>query len=146
MSDGNYVRRDVDQKRQTWSGNHSVAHINTAGPNSQWLRDHQTTFLCSITMHVISSGLLAIALAVYPDVAFAQNSTNTTAVLANLERFWSYGRSAPVYPTPQGAGLGEWADSYSRAKALVAQMTNDEKNNITYGMAGSVVGVEGILC
>ena len=80
-------------------------------------------------MHV-TSGLLAIALAL-ADVVSAQN---ITAELANLERFWSYGRSRPVYPTPQGAGTGEWADAYSRAKALVAQMTNNEKNNITYGM------------
>ena len=82
---------------------------------------------------LVTSGILAIALAL-ADVASAQNSTNTTAVLANLERYWSYGRSAPVYPTPRGAGNGEWADAYSRAKALVAQMTNDEKNNITYGI------------
>jgi beta-glucosidase len=51
--------------------------------------------------------LLAVALAI-ADVTFAQNSTlNTTAAakakltaeLANLEKFWSYGRSPPVYPS-----------------------------------------------
>lgn len=62
----------------------------------------------------------------------AQN-TSDAAVAANLEHFWAYGRSPPVYPTPQGSGSHGWEDAYARAKALVAQMTNDEKNNITYG-------------
>jgi len=48
----------------------------------------------------------------------------------NPELYYSYGRSPPVYPSPQGAGDGAWADSYSKAKALVAQMTNEEKNSI----------------
>ena len=51
--------------------------------------------------------LLAVALAL-ADITSAQNSTyNATAVaqaqleaeLANLEKFWSYGRSPPVYPS-----------------------------------------------
>lgn len=51
--------------------------------------------------------LLAVALAL-ADVTSAQNSTyNATAAaqaqlkaeLANLEKFWSYGRSPPVYPS-----------------------------------------------
>jgi beta-glucosidase len=67
--------------------------------------------------------------------ASAQNasSTNLTSLAAHLERFWSYGRSPPVYPTPEGSGAGGWGDAYARARDLVSQMTNDEKNNITYG-------------
>jgi len=67
--------------------------------------------------------------------AFAQNasSTNVTELAAHLERFWSYGRSPPVYPTPEGSGAGGWSEAYARARELVAQMSNDEKNNITYG-------------
>jgi beta-glucosidase len=51
--------------------------------------------------------LLAVALAL-ADVTSAQNSTynataaaqaKLTAELANLEKFWSYGRSPPVSPT-----------------------------------------------
>lgn len=51
--------------------------------------------------------LLAVALAL-ADITSAQNSTynataaaqaKLTAELANLEKFWSYGRSPPVYPT-----------------------------------------------
>lgn len=91
--------------------------------------------------------LLAVALAI-ADLASAQNSTyNATAAaqaalkaeLANLEHFWSYGRSPPVYPTPQGQGRNEWASAYEKAKALVSQMTDYEKNNITYGYASTFV-------
>jgi beta-glucosidase len=68
--------------------------------------------------------------------ASAQNasSTNLTSLAAHLEHFWSYGRSPPVYPTPEGSGAGGWSDAYARARDLVSQMTNDEKNNITYGL------------
>lgn len=85
--------------------------------------------------------LLAVALAI-ADLSAAQNLT--TAELANLEAYWSYGRSEPVYPTPQGQGRGDWASAYSRAKALVAQMTNDEKNNITYGQTSTTNGCSGV--
>ncbi|KAI9376027.1 glycosyl hydrolase family 3 N terminal domain-containing protein [Aspergillus egyptiacus] len=61
-------------------------------------------------------------------------ASDDAAVAANLERFWSYGRSEPVYPSPaQMKGLGAWEDAYTKAKALVARMTDEEKNNITYG-------------
>lgn len=74
--------------------------------------------------------LLAIGLSM-AIVTVAQNLT--AAELSHLEHYWSYGRSRPVYPTPEGIGRREWAEAYSRAKALVAEMTNYEKNNITYG-------------
>jgi beta-glucosidase len=50
-----------------------------------------------------TSSLLAVALAI-ADIASAQNYTNATEIaleaeLANLEHFWSYGRSPPVYPS-----------------------------------------------
>ncbi|KAI4839662.1 putative glycosyl hydrolase, partial [Aureobasidium sp. EXF-8845] len=95
--------------------------------------------------------LLAVALAL-ADVTSAQNSTyNATAAaaaqlkaeLANLEKFWSYGRSPAVYPTPQGAGRDEWATAYEKARALVASMTDFEKNNITYGYTSKTNGCGG---
>ncbi|THW11878.1 putative glycosyl hydrolase [Aureobasidium pullulans] len=95
--------------------------------------------------------LLAVALAL-ADVTSAQNSTynataaaqaKLTAELANLEKFWSYGRSPPVYPTPQGAGRDEWATAYEKAKTLVASMTDYEKNNITYGYTSKTNGCGG---
>ncbi|KAK3068510.1 hypothetical protein LTR53_013864 [Teratosphaeriaceae sp. CCFEE 6253] len=80
-------------------------------------------------MH-LTSPLLAVGLALI-ELSAAQNLT--AAQVANLEHYWSYGRSAPVYPTPQTSGRGEWATAYAKAVALVAQMTDFEKNNITYG-------------
>jgi beta-glucosidase len=59
----------------------------------------------------------------------------TEAELDNLERYWSYGRSKPFYPTPVGNGTGEWSEAYDKARALLADMSNEEKNNITYGFA-----------
>lgn len=48
-----------------------------------------------------------------------------------------YGQSEPVYPSPQIQGLGNWANAYSQAQAFVAQLTIEEKTNLTGGYAGS---------
>ncbi|KAI3324055.1 glycoside hydrolase family 3 protein [Xylariaceae sp. AK1471] len=45
-----------------------------------------------------------------------------------------YGQSPPVYPTPQGTGTGDWAGAYSQAKALVSQLSLEEKVNLTGGI------------
>ncbi|POR32601.1 Beta-glucosidase [Tolypocladium paradoxum] len=44
-----------------------------------------------------------------------------------------YGQSPPVYPSPEMVG-GIWADAYHRAKALVGNMTLEEKANLTGGV------------
>ncbi|PSR92353.1 family 3 glycoside hydrolase [Coniella lustricola] len=44
-----------------------------------------------------------------------------------------YGQSPPVYPSPQGKGTGIWAPAYHAARDFVAQMTLEEKINITGG-------------
>ncbi|KAJ4348848.1 uncharacterized protein N0V89_010227 [Didymosphaeria variabile] len=58
-----------------------------------------------------------------------------------------YGESPAVYPTPIGNGTSNeaWANSYSRARALVAQMTLEEKANITRGYTGQCVGNSGAI-
>lgn len=38
-----------------------------------------------------------------------------------------YGLSPPAYPSPNISSTGPWADAYSQAKALVEQMTLEEK-------------------
>nr|ATQ35961.1 beta-glucosidase [Talaromyces piceae] len=53
--------------------------------------------------------------------------------LVHPELFYSYGESPPVYPTPQGSGAGEWDDAYAQARAIVANMTTNEKAGILYG-------------
>lgn len=42
-----------------------------------------------------------------------------------------YGQSPPFYPSPNASGTGAWAAAYSKAAALVGQMTVDEKVRLT---------------
>ncbi|KAJ5137143.1 hypothetical protein N7448_005697 [Penicillium atrosanguineum] len=44
-----------------------------------------------------------------------------------------YGQSPPVYPSPEGAGAGNWHAAYQKAKAFVGQLTAEEKVNLTAG-------------
>lgn len=60
-------------------------------------------------------------------------SAEQQALADHLELFWSYGRSPPVYPTPEMTGTSGWEEAFDFATRLVSAMTNDEKNNITYG-------------
>ncbi|KAG7876353.1 hypothetical protein KL938_004421 [Ogataea parapolymorpha] len=61
-----------------------------------------------------------------------------------LENYWSYGRSEPVYPSPQIFGVDDWAEALNKAKALVDKMTNEEKNNVTYGYSVTTTGCSGM--
>ncbi|KAJ5579314.1 hypothetical protein N7450_008181 [Penicillium hetheringtonii] len=54
-----------------------------------------------------------------------------------------YGQSEPVYPSPNATGKGDWADAYKKAAAMVAQMTLEEKNNLTYGISTTENGCSG---
>jgi beta-glucosidase len=80
----------------------------------------------------VSSSLLALSTLLLQS-AVAQDAAERAA----LSLFWDYGRSPPVYPSPQGAGTGDWASAYSQARAIVAQMTNLEKQNVTIGFAAT---------
>ncbi|RMZ42013.1 hypothetical protein AFCA_006858 [Aspergillus flavus] len=44
-----------------------------------------------------------------------------------------YGQSPAVYPSPEGTGSGAWASAYEKAKAFVANLTPEEKVNLTAG-------------
>lgn len=48
-----------------------------------------------------------------------------------------------VGSTAETKGLGDWKRAYRQAKALVAQMTNEQKNNLTYGYASTTNGCSG---
>ncbi|KAF4304323.1 putative beta-glucosidase 1 precursor protein [Botryosphaeria dothidea] len=48
------------------------------------------------------------------------------------------GQSPPWYPSPRGGADPAWAEAYSRAAALVANMTLVEKVNITTGVGWSM--------
>jgi beta-glucosidase len=54
-----------------------------------------------------------------------------------------YGQSPAVYPTPQISGLGDWAASYAKASAFVAQLCLEEKSNLTFGVASTTNGCSG---
>ncbi|KAI5195565.1 glycoside hydrolase family 3 protein [Aureobasidium subglaciale] len=41
--------------------------------------------------------------------------------------------SPPRYPSPWGTGVGEWAEAYDKAIAIVEQLTLEEKVNLTTG-------------
>ncbi|KAI0964787.1 glycoside hydrolase superfamily [Xylaria arbuscula] len=56
-----------------------------------------------------------------------------------------YGQSPPVYPTPQGTGTGDWADAYSQAKAIVSQLSREEKVNLTGGISDDDSSCSGII-
>ena len=75
---------------------------------------------------VLHAAILGIA-------TIASTAYVTDAQLDELERYWSYGRSEPYYPSPVGNGTHAWASAYGKARSLLRQMTNQEKNNITYG-------------
>ena len=54
-----------------------------------------------------------------------------------------YGESDPVYPSPPGTGTGDWAAAYAKANAFVAQLSLDEKSNLTYGITSLTNGCSG---
>lgn len=64
-------------------------------------------------------------------------SAEDVALAASQESLFSYGRSPKVAPSPQTSGDGKWEDAYRQARELVDQMTNEEKNNLTYGYVAS---------
>ncbi|EAW22115.1 beta-glucosidase [Aspergillus fischeri NRRL 181] len=69
------------------------------------------------------AGLLATA-SVCLSAPADQNITSDT---------YCYGQSPPVYPSPEGSGTGSWAAAYAKAKNFVAQLTPEEKVNLTAG-------------
>ena len=72
------------------------------------------------------------------DICFAQ-------VIESDDYF--YGESPPIYPSPPGTGLGGWAAAYQKATAFVAQLTQDEKSNLTNGLGygGAMNGCAGSI-
>ena len=55
-----------------------------------------------------------------------------------------YGES-PEVPPPPGTGLGDWAAAYTKATSLVAQMTLQEKVNLTGGASTTSNGCSGYI-
>ncbi|RDW81921.1 putative beta-glucosidase M [Coleophoma cylindrospora] len=53
-----------------------------------------------------------------------------------------YGQS-PYVSAPTATGTGNWADAYVKAAAFVAQLSLDEKNNLTSGFTSTTNGCSG---
>ncbi|SMR51995.1 unnamed protein product [Zymoseptoria tritici ST99CH_3D1] len=70
---------------------------------------------------------LSAALAAVLPLVLAQNGTHSTTPAESAT-------SPPKYPSPWGEGLGDWADSYEKARAFVSQLTLLEKVNLTTGV------------
>ena len=62
-------------------------------------------------------------------------------VLRKTAALWT---SPTVYPSPQIYGAGDWSTAYEKATALVAKMTLEEMNNITYGIPDHGTGCVGV--
>lgn len=54
-----------------------------------------------------------------------------------------YGDSPPVYPSPQGTGTGDWGAAYQQAAAFVAQLNQNEKSSLTFGVYSPANGCAG---
>jgi beta-glucosidase len=68
----------------------------------------------------------------FPTTAIIPSAADL-ALAASQERLFSYGRSPRVASSPQTSGDGKWEYAYHEARKLVEEMTNEEKNNLTYG-------------
>lgn len=97
--------------------------------------------------------MLAFKLLVASALAFtatAEDVLDPNFDFEAMELFWSYNRSAPVYPSPQVSALGGWEAAQAMAKELVSQMTNEEKELLTSGVSlpngcsGSIPGIESV--
>jgi beta-glucosidase len=57
-----------------------------------------------------------------------------------------YGDSPYVPPAALPSGTTpSWAAAYSKAAAFVAQLTQEEKNNLTFGMSSATTGCVGFI-
>ncbi|KAJ5403539.1 hypothetical protein N7509_003410 [Penicillium cosmopolitanum] len=84
---------------------------------------------------MLSQGKIGVALAILSMCGLGHTEENITSDTH------FYGQSEPVYPSRQGDR--DWADAYAKAAELVAQLTLEEKNNLTYGIATTENGCSG---
>ncbi|OQE27008.1 hypothetical protein PENFLA_c006G08262 [Penicillium flavigenum] len=54
-----------------------------------------------------------------------------------------YGQSPPIYPSPEISGTGGWNEAFSKAQALVLQMTLEERTSLTGGYPNETSGCGG---
>lgn len=71
----------------------------------------------------------------------------TSSSYTNQSEVPLYGQSPPVYPSPQADGHSNsaWSTAYAKARALLSQLTLEEKVNVTRGFTGVCVGNTGAV-
>lgn len=67
----------------------------------------------------------------FPDTTYP-NATSPNPLVAQGAQINQ--TSPEKFPSPWGRGQGDWESAYSRARELVAQMTLEEKVNLTTGV------------
>jgi hypothetical protein len=104
--------------------------------NWNWIATMLVPYLTDASKLGLALLVGSVAAQSFP-VTFIVPSADDIALAASQEHFFSYGRSPGVGPSPQTSGDGRWENAYRQARELVDEMTNDEKNNLTYGYVGS---------
>ena len=153
-------------------GSAAVPQMNTTAPAARTLLPLWAKIalpVAAVVILALSLGLgLGLGLKHHHGSSSSSNSTsgaNATAIASHYESIWSYGNSPPVYPArtyysgppapiptvaetdnpaANGTGAQDWAAAYSSAQALVANMTNLEKNNMTVGFTVTYTGCSGV--
>ncbi|KAI1473173.1 glycoside hydrolase family 3 protein [Daldinia caldariorum] len=92
------------------------------------------TLLISYTTLSHVYAMLSTSLYILAGLATWGSDIGTAAQSIITDDTTFYGQSPPVYPSPNGTGLGDWIDSYAKARALVSQLTLEEKVNLTGGV------------
>jgi hypothetical protein len=74
----------------------------------------------------ISVALIATLLHIRLSSALSSSSSTSNASVITSETYF-YGQSPPVYPSPNGTGVGDWKAAYAKADAFVSQLSFSEK-------------------
>ena len=107
---------DVEEKSLSLENNSPKSKLGT------WCRKHKR-ILISVAVMILLLPLLGLL------------ALRKTAAL------WT---SPIVYPSPNAYGPGNWSAAFEKATALVAKMTLEEMNNITYGISDHGTGCVGV--
>ena len=85
----------------------------------------------ALTLAVFSVPLHKLTLPQYPNTTYPDAVSPNPAAIEGTQENQT---SPPWYPSPWGSGSGGWAQAYTKAQAIVSQMTLVEKVNLTTGV------------
>lgn len=76
------------------------------------------------------------------------SKSSSTALISNgaiSDDVYFYGQSPAIYPSPNGTGRGDWAESYKKARSMVNNLTLEEKVSLTGGWDAHDTGCVGAI-